>query len=276
MRALAAGNKKRFALFAIIIITIIILLITSLRLALKHEPEQYKIESNITLYDSDYVPIKTEEEATINKKWDGNYYLTLNNSKSTYKLNKKVVSFNETKSKVTLYGEVFKVLFDGQVEKYVKDTEIKNNSGDQFYKIADRQYLLISDSIRNESGSISTSKYLYVIIDKSGNTLILNNQIYAKTINPIVLTTSSYKFDIANEKLLVGSNEIDLKKIIGSSNEYKEKEPEEEPEENTNEAGEENTKDDEDNQEDKDNNKNENIWGPNGNMQNGEGSVNGN
>lgn len=270
MRALAAGNKKRFALFAIIIITIIILLITSLRLALKHEPEQYKIESNITLYDSDYVPIKTEEEATINKKWDGNYYLTLNNSKSTYKLNKKVVSFNETKSKVTLYGEVFKVLFDGQVEKYVKDTEIKNNSGDQFYKIADRQYLLISDSIRNESGSISTSKYLYVIIDKSGNTLILNNQIYAKTINPIVLTTSSYKFDIANEKLLVGSNEMDLKKIIGSSNEYKEKEPEEEPEENRNEDKED-SKDKVEHEQNNNNNGNQNS-----NIQNGEGTAVGN
>lgn len=270
MRALAAGNKKRFALFAIIIITIIILLITSLRLALKHEPEQYKIESNITLYDSDYVPIKTEEEATINKKWDGNYYLTLNNSKSTYKLNKKVVSFNETKSKVTLYGEVFKVLFDGQVEKYVKDTEIKNNSGDQFYKIADRQYLLISDSIRNESGSISTSKYLYVIIDKSGNTLILNNQIYAKTINPIVLTTSSYKFDIANEKLLVGSNEIDLKKIIGSSNEYKEKEPEEETEENRNEDKED-SKDKVEHEQNNNNNGNQNS-----NIQNGEGTAVGN
>lgn len=266
MRALAAGNKKRFALFAIIIITIIILLITSLRLALKHEPEQYKIESNITLYDSDYVPIKTEEEATINKKWDGNYYLTLNNSKSTYKLNKKVVSFNEAKSKVTLYGEVFKVLFDGQVEKYVKDTEIKNNSGDQFYKIADRQYLLISDAIRNESGSISTSKYLYVIIDKSGNTLILNNQIYAKTINPIVLTTSSYKFDIANEKLIVGSNEIDLKKIIGSSNEYKEKEPEE----NTNEDKED-SKDKVEHEQNNNNNGNQNS-----NIQNGEGTAVGN
>ncbi len=270
MRALAAGNKKRFALFAIIIITIIILLITSLRLALKHETEQYKIESDITLYDSDYVPIKTEEEATINKKWDGNYYLTLNNSKSTYKLNKKVVSFNEAKSKVTLYGEVFKVLFDGQVEKYVKDTEIKNNSGDQFYKIADRQYLLISDSIRNESGSISTSKYLYVIIDKSGNTLILNNQIYAKTINPIVLTTSSYKFDIANEKLIVGSNEIDLKKIIGSSNEYKEKEPEEEPEEDTNEDKED-SKDKVEHEQNNNNNGNQNS-----NIQNGEGTAVGN
>lgn len=266
MRALAAGNKKRFALFAIIIITIIILLITSLRLALKHETEQYKIESNITLYDSDYVPIKTEEEATINKKWDGNYYLILNNSKSTYKLNKKVVSFNEAKSKVTLYGEVFKVLFDGQVEKYVKDTEIKNNSGDQFYKIADRQYLLISDSIRNESGSISTSKYLYVIIDKSGNTLILNNQIYAKTINPIVLTTSSYKFDIANEKLIVGSNEIDLKKIIGSSNEYKEKEPEEDTNEDK-----EDSKDKVEHEQNNNNNENQNS-----NIQNGEGTAVGN
>lgn len=266
MRALAAGNKKRFALFAIIIITIIILLITSLRLALKHEPEQYKIESNITLYDSDYVPIKTEEEATINKRWDGNYYLTLNNSKSTYKLNKKVVSFNEKNSKVTLYGEVFKVLFDGQVEKYIKDTEIKNNSGDQFYKIADRQYLLISDSIRNESGSISTSKYLYVIIDKSGNTLILNNQIYAKTINPIVLTTSSYKFDIANEKLIVGSNEIDLKKIIGSSNEYKEKEPEEDTNEDK-----EDSKDKVEHEQNNNNNENQNS-----NIQNGEGTAVGN
>ncbi len=247
-------------------ITIIILLITSLRLALKHETEQYKIESNITLYDSDYVPIKTEEEATINKKWDGNYYLTLNNSKSTYKLNKKVVSFNEAKSKVTLYGEVFKVLFDGQVEKYVKDTEIKNNSGDQFYKIADRQYLLISDSIRNESGSISTSKYLYVIIDKSGNTLILNNQIYAKTINPIVLTTSSYKFDIANEKLIVGSNEIDLKKIIGSSNEYEEKEPEEDTNEDK-----EDSKDKVEHEQNNNNNENQNS-----NIQNGEGTAVGN
>ena len=266
MRALAAGNKKRFALFAIIIIRIMILLITSRRLALKHETEQYKIEGDITVYDSDYVPIKTEEEATINKKWDGNYYLTLNNSKSTYKLNKKVVSFNEAKSKVTLYGEVFKVLFDGQVEKYVKDTEIKNNSGDQFYKIADRQYLLLSDSIRNESGSISTSKYLYVIIDKSGNTLILNNQIYAKTINPIVLTTSSYKFDIANEKLIVGSNEIDLKKIIGSSNEYKEKEPEEDTNEDK-----EDSKDKVEHEQNNNNNENQNS-----NIQNGEGTAVGN
>lgn len=226
MRSLAAGNKKRFAIFAIIIIIIIILLITCLRLALNHEVEEYRIESNITLYDSEYEPLQPEEAGTITKKWDGNYYLTLDNTNETYKLNPEVVSYNGNNSQVTLYGDVFKVLLDGQVEKYSKDTTIRNTSEDAFYKIADRQYLMISNSIKNESGSISTSKYLYIIIDKSGNTLLLNNEIYARTINPIVLSTSSYRFDIANEKLIVGNEEINLKDIIGSTNEYVEKEEE--------------------------------------------------
>ena len=226
MRSLAAGNKKRFAIFAIIIIIIVILLITCLRLALNHEVEEYRIESNVTLYDSEYEPLQPEEAGTITKKWDGNYYLTLDNTNETYKLNPEVVSFNGNNSQVTLYGEVFKVLLDGQVEKYSKDTTIRNTSEDAFYKIADRQYLMISNSIKNESGSISTSKYLYIIIDKSGNTLLLNNEIYARTINPIVLSTSSYRFDIANEKLIVGNEEINLKDIIGSTNEYVEKEEE--------------------------------------------------
>lgn len=226
MRALTAGNKKRFAIFAIIIIIIIILLITCLRLALNHEVEEYQIESNVTLYDSEYEPLEPEEAGTITKKWDGNYYLTVDNTNETYKLNPEVVSFNGNNSQVTLYGDVFKVLLDGQVEKYSKDTTIKNTSEDAFYKIADRQYLMISNSIKNESGSIGTSKYLYIIIDKSGNTLLLNNEIYARTINPIVLSTSSYRFDIANEKLIVGNEEINLKDIIGSTNEYVEKEEE--------------------------------------------------
>lgn len=226
MRSLAAGNKKRFAIFAIIIIIIVILLITCLRLALNHEVEEYRIESNVTLYDSEYEPLQPEEAGTITKKWDGNYYLTLDNTNETYKLNPEVVSFNGNNSQVTLYGEVFKVLLDGQVEKYSKDTTIRNTSEDAFYKITDRQYLMISNSIKNESGSISTSKYLYIIIDKSGNTLLLNNEIYARTINPIVLSTSSYRFDIANEKLIVGNEEINLKDIIGSTNEYVEKEEE--------------------------------------------------
>ena len=43
----------------------------------------------------------------------------------------------------------------------------------------------------------------------------------------MLLSTSSYRFDIANEKLIVGNEEINLKDIIGSTNEYVEKDEQE-------------------------------------------------
>lgn len=55
-----------------------------------------------------------------------------------------------------------------------------------------------------------------------GDTLLSNYELNMKTIKPLKLKTGSYEFDIANEKLIFGEEEIDLKKIIGSTNEYKE------------------------------------------------------
>lgn len=257
MRALAAGNKKRFALFAIIIIIIIGILITCLRFVLKNGAEEFEVSSNVFLYDKEYVPIETEQAGTIKQKWDGNYYLTLNDKSQTYALSNKVVAYDMSNGKVDLFGEVFKVLLDGQVEKTSGRTEVKDLNQNQFYKLDDRQYLVVGNSIRNDTGSIVTSKYLYVVIDKAGNTLLLNNQINAKTINPMIIETSSFRFDIAKEKLIIGSDEIDLKKIIGSTNEYKEKEKQEE-----------NKTEENDNNDNQDNDQN------NGNNNNGQGQNN--
>ena len=63
-------------------------------------------------------------------------------------------------------------------------------------------------------------KAFEIYIDKQGNASILNDSINLKTINPIVLNFGEYKFDVANEKLIIGSQEIDLKLINGSTNEY--------------------------------------------------------
>jgi len=77
---------------------------------------------------------------------------------------------------------------------------------------------------------IKTKDYLIVEIDKNGNSKLYNNYINVKTINPIVLSTSLYDFDVANELLITNKNTINLKKVIGSSNMY-EKEEEESDEE---------------------------------------------
>ena len=62
-------------------------------------------------------------------------------------------------------------------------------------------------------------------IDKSGNALLMNHEINIKVLNTLKLVTSDFVFDVANERLLVGEdNVIDLKKINGSTNQYVEPE----------------------------------------------------
>ena len=59
-----------------------------------------------------------------------------------------------------------------------------------------------------------------VDLDKVGNATLTNHKVSLKTFSPTTIVTSNYTFDIANEILTYGSNKIDLKKIIGSSNKY--------------------------------------------------------
>ncbi len=67
-----------------------------------------------------------------------------------------------------------------------------------------------------------------VIIDKLGNALLLNNEINAKTINEMIISTDEFSFDVANESLVYDNENIDLKKIIGSTNEHVKQEKENE------------------------------------------------
>ena len=82
--------------------------------------------------------------------------------------------------------------------------------------------MIIDRTIESKSSSFVTSNYLIVNLDKLGNATLLNDKTSYKTIVPTVLRTSAYSFDIANEKLNFGGEDIDLKKIIGSTNEYDE------------------------------------------------------
>ena len=45
----------------------------------------------------------------------------------------------------------------------------------------------------------------------------------------MVINTQTFSFDVANEKLIYNEKEIDLKKIIGSTNQYIEPEEKQDP-----------------------------------------------
>ena len=223
MRRLMDGNKRVISLFSIIIIVIIALLIVFLIYSLIKSSDEYIVSSGAIAYDVDYNQIKLNNEGKIEKKWDGNYYL-YDSENNSYNLGKQAIIYDIGKSKLTVIGTIYKVLLDGQVEKYNGNNEITNLNEDFIYKLADRKYIITGSRIVNESGTLNTEDFLLTVLDQAGNTLMANNVLDAKTINPMIIYTASFKFDVANEKLVYENQDIDLKKIIGSTNKYIEKE----------------------------------------------------
>lgn len=212
-------NKLLFVIFVFIVLLIIAILILAVYTTKKGDIEEYKISPNTITYDENYDYVYISDNAVLKKEWNDNYYLNYNSNK--YSLGTESVIYNKSKNQVTVYGDVYQVYSNGDINKKTKKTVISNVSDFQFFKLNDRKYLLIGDSIGNNE--FSTKNYLVVSIDRSGNALLVNNEINVKTINPLIINIESAIFDVANEKVTIEEQVIDLKKINGSTNEYVEK-----------------------------------------------------
>lgn len=220
MRRLTSGNQTKFVTFALVIIVIILVLIVFLGKVLHAEKEKYEITKDTFIYDCNYEYVNLTSDAIIAKKWTGKYYLNEPETGLSYDLGNSVIAYDSIKNKINLYGTFFEVALDGEVTKTDTNTEIKDMLTSKLYKIDDRKYLVVSKQINTEKNTLTASNYLIVILDKSGNTLLLNDTIDIKTINAITLETDTFKFDVANEKMIYNDMKIDLKKIIGSTNKY--------------------------------------------------------
>ena len=223
MRKISVGNKSRFAIFTVIIIVIIAILLVGVQTTLGMEKPKYNIEKGSLIYDKEYSPIKLEQDATMREKWDGNYYLTEGKNEEV-NIGKHGVVYKQSRRALELYGKFFEIDKNGSVTKMLDKTEINDTSKDTFFKLDDRKYLIVSRNITNTTRSLSTKDYLLIVLDKAGNAQIMNHEVNAKILNQTFIDTPTFQFDIANEKLIFAENTLDLKKIIGSTNEYKEKE----------------------------------------------------
>lgn len=220
MRKLGKENRKLFIILSIIVVIIIILFIYFIKIALSFDRNVYKIDAGTTLYNEQYEKVVPEEDSILKKGFDGKYHL-ITKDKKKYTLGNVVVSSKKTKSSIDLYGVAYQVLTSGEVIKVSQKTTIPKTSPAKFYKLADRKYLFIDSEIFTEDKQIDEKDYLIIELNKQGNPTLVNEDANFKTIKSIVLKGSIFDFDVANEKLIYDNKEINLKDIIGSTNEYK-------------------------------------------------------
>ena len=219
MRKLNGKNKFYIAIFSVIILLIIGLLIVSLILSRKNLKTVYNVSSNSVVFDSETNLIDTSSGGEVAKKWNDEYYY-IDKEDISYRIGNNPVIYEKSKGEIQIFGDNYQIYSDGSIVKNNDMTMISNTKNNSFYKLSDRVYLIVAPEIYNTDKSIYTSVYLIVYIDKKGNASVLNDSINLKTINPMTLTFDDYTFDIANEKLMIKEATIDLKQVIGSTNEY--------------------------------------------------------
>ena len=219
MRKYDIKNKRNIGIIIVISVVIIVMFSLVISLFLKADKEEYQVLSGTLVFDKDKTIIKVDNnDGIIKTKWNNDYYLIYN--KKNYELGDTAISYNENNGQITLYGRYYEISSGDEIKVTSDETIIKDSALTKFYKLADRKYLVVDKDIKSSDGLISTTDFLMVDLDKVGNATLTNHKVSLKTFSETEIVTSNYTFDIANEILTYGSDIIDLKKIIGSTNEY--------------------------------------------------------
>lgn len=218
MRKYDIKNKRNIGIIIGISIIIIIMFSLVIKFFLSLNKEEYIVSKGNIVFDKDKTLIKLDSDGKIKTKWKGEYYLTYDGK--DYELGNTAIAFNEDTTEIKLYGRYYEISSGSEINITSNETVIKNSLLTKFYKLADRKYLIVDKEIKSADNLLSTTDFLLVELDKAGNATLTNHKVNLKTFSETEIVTSNYTFDIANEILTYGSDKIDLKKIIGSSNNY--------------------------------------------------------
>lgn len=225
-------NKRNFIFIAILMIAIIGIFSLFIYKYMSVSKIAYKIEAGTVIQDVMKNYLLVDEDAVLKIRWNDRYYLEYQGEKIN--LGRKVIAYNTITGVLKLYGTFYEINSEGKVIENTKETILPNTTDCKFYKLDDREYLLVDSKIFSEDRKIEANGYLLVELDKLGNAKLSNDKLNLKTITPTILMTSLYKFDINNEILSYDKYNINLKKIIGSTNEYT---PEEKTEDDDSQKG---------------------------------------
>ena len=229
-------NGTSFLLLTIIIIAVVGLFAFFIYRFLQYDKTEFEILPGSVVYNEDNEYIKVEGDAYLTQKVDRNYYLyeEVDGETTKHKIGKNAVIHKEGDMYLYLYGTAYQVLSTGDVEIVKGETKVVKASPTKFFKLDDRQYLMVDPELRTvDSDILDTKDYVIINMDKQGNPSFSNHLVNFKTISQLIVTGSTFKFDIALEKLLYDDKEINLKNIIGSTNQYVEPEEEEKEEDLT-------------------------------------------
>lgn len=236
MRKLNKKNKTIIVILSSLVLCFFIGMFIFITYKIKDVSIKYDVNESSFVYNNENELYEVKSNSFVKKNFLGTYYL--HHDKEVINLGKNPVFFTKRDASIKMFGNFYEVGDGGKVTKLKGETDITNCDTGRVFKISDRKYLLLGNTIYTDDSSIEAKYYLHVNIDKKGNGYLFNNEINSKSFSSLVLKTNDYVFNVNEEKVIINNEEINLAKILGSSNEYvKEEVPEEEIDSSGNGSG---------------------------------------
>lgn len=219
MRTFEKKNVATFAIFGTLVLVAVIAMSLLVVNGVKNTDDKIVVSTGSLIFTDDDNILNINSDSEIVKKWDSNYYLNGEGFDSVC-LGKNPLVFNASSKILSLYGECYRAYPDGTVVKYPNGTEIQNTNESSLYKLTDRNYAFIGTRVYSFTEGFDTSDFMRIRIAKNGNALLQGNGLNSKTINPVLLVSGDLYFDVASELLYSNGKEVNLKKVIGTTNEF--------------------------------------------------------
>lgn len=220
MRKLNKQNTMSFNIFGGLIVAALVIFSIGVISVVRSSSDTYTVPQTCAVYTEDNEYIDMISEGVLTKEWDGKYYVKLKADKSTYCLGKNTAIFDNATGKLTIYGSAFYIHEDGIVDSLEEVTEIDDVSKPAVYKLRDRQYVMTGQNIESYDGKFQADDYLMINVHKTGTALLMSDNMFVNTVNPVLLQSGDLYFDVASELLAYDGQAISLKNVIGSSNQY--------------------------------------------------------
>lgn len=219
MKRTVKKNTASYNIFGALIVLVIIALTVTVVMVVRSRSGSYTIPAGSTVYDenNEYIPI--DEEASLYQKADKKYYLKTAD-KEIYTLGNNAVVRDGESGSIWVYGDMYQIAADGSVTSSAGRNEISDFGTPGLYKLADRKYLMTGRDIVSTDNSYETSSYVYVTIYTSGTAVLMNHEANQNVVYPIMLHSGDLYLDISSEYAFYGNNLINLKNVIGSTNQY--------------------------------------------------------
>lgn len=218
MRKLNKNNKILITILSMFTFLVLASLIIFIVFKVKDYNIKYDVKAISYVYNNASELITVKNNTYVKKDLLGRYILFLDKEKIN--LGKSAVIYNSSINEIKLLGTFYEVTKNGETKKYTDETSFSGVSN-RIFKISDRKYLVTGKQIKSEDSLLTAENYLLVNLDKVGNSYVYNNVINYKSFGTLNVICDLFTFKTNEEKVIFSGEEVDLAKISGSTNNYK-------------------------------------------------------